>query len=355
MNVRIVILLIIALLPSGPVQAQLLEPRPTQNIPDTISTDTSFGLLGSEREQDVGEELVLRGQITSFNFVQPETQITLDANRESWQLVAPSAVDLRRLGWSSNSLFVGEMIEVQAEKTLGTGNIAQVKRITRANGALLLAGLGQEESPSVFADVPEGLYSLDPRQAHLFFIFNHMGFSNTPVKVERMTGSVQWNSDSPEASEIQMDLDVSSFRSGVTVLDEALRGPDFFDFLNNPRARFNSTEISLSKWGGLTITGQLEVMGISQPVSLDANITQVGPNPMTQRLTVGISAKGEISRSGWGMTDYLPIIDDTVTIEFEGEFIRADSRNNISPNGIRSIQDSSGNPTSSNPDFNSNP
>ncbi len=354
MNARIVILLIFALLSSGHIQAQLLEPRPTQNIPDTISSDPSFGLLGSEREQDLSEEMVLRGRITSFDFVQPETQITLEANLENWQLVAPSAVDLRRLGWSSNSLFVGEMIEVQAERTLGVGNIARINRITRANGALLLTGLGQEESPSAFADVPEGLYSLDPRQAHLFFIFNHMGFSNTPVKIERMTGSVQWSSDAPETSEIQVDLDVSSFRSGVTILDEALRGPDFFDFLNNPRVRFSSTEMSLSKWGGLTLTGQLEVMGISQPVSLDASITQVEPNPMTQRLTVGISAKGEISRSAWGMTDYLPIIDDTVIIEFEGEFIRADSRNNIGPNNIQSRQDSSSNPSSPNPGFNSN-
>ena len=95
-------------------------------------------------------------------------------------------------------------------------------------------------------------------------------------------------------------------------------------------------------------------MGISQPVSLDANITQVGPNPMTQRLTVGISAKGEISRSGWGMTDYLPIIDDTVTIEFEGEFIRTDSRNNMSPNGILPRENSSGDPTTPDAGFNSN-
>lgn len=354
MNVRIVILLIIALLSSGLVQAQLLEPRPTQNRPDTISTDPSFGLLGSEREQDVSEELVLRGRITSFDFVQPETQITLEANRESWQLVAPSAVDLRRLGWSRDSLFVGEMIEAQAERTLGAGNIAQVKRITRANGAMLLTGLGQDESPSAFADIPEGLYSLDSRQAHLFFSFNHMGFSNTPVKVERMTGSVQWNSGSPETSGVQMDLDVSSFRSGVTLLDEALRGPDFFDFLNNPRVRFNSTEISLSKWGGLTINGQLEVLGISQPISLDASITQVGPNPMTQILTVGVSARGEISRSAWGMTDYLPIIDDTIIIEFEGEFVRSDSRNNMNANGFRSRQDNSGNLTTPNPGFNPN-
>ncbi|MFX4227631.1 MAG: YceI family protein [Porticoccaceae bacterium] len=158
----------------------------------------------------------------------------MDANQENWQLTAPSAVELRRLGWSSNSLFVGEMVEVQAERQPGNGNIAQVKRITRANGALLLTGLEQEEPSSAFADVPDGFYTLDPRQAHLFFSFNHLGFSDTPVKVERLSGTVRWNKEAPESSAIQLDLDVSSLRSGVTVLDEALRGPDFFDFLNHP-------------------------------------------------------------------------------------------------------------------------
>ncbi|MEQ8953935.1 MAG: YceI family protein, partial [Gammaproteobacteria bacterium] len=54
--------------------------------------------------------------------------------------------------------------------------------------------------------------------------------------------------------------------------------------------------------------------------------TQVGPNPLTQRLTVGVSARGEISRSDWDLTDYLPIIDDRIEIRFEGEFIRSDSQ-----------------------------
>ncbi|MEQ9022425.1 MAG: DUF6152 family protein, partial [Pseudomonadales bacterium] len=275
MNARISFLTIIALLCSDLVQAQLLEPRPDQNAPTPISTDPAFGLINNEQSETVSEELVLRGQITGFDFVQPETRISLDANQENWQLTAPSAVELRRLGWSSNSLFVGEMVEVQAERQPGNGNIAQVKRITRANGALLLTGLEQEEPSSAFADVPDGFYTLDPRQAHLFFSFNHLGFSDTPVKVERLSGTVRWNKAAPESSAIQLDLDVSSLRSGVTVLDEALRGPDFFDFLNHPRIGFNSTSLSMSKWGNLTLNGELEVMGISQPVSLQASITQV--------------------------------------------------------------------------------
>lgn len=333
MNARIFFLTIIALLYSGLAQAQLLEPRPDRNTPTPISADPAFGLINNGQSEAVSEELVLRGQVTAFDFVQPETRISLDANQESWQLTAPSAVELRRLGWSSNSLFVGEMVEVHAEREPGSGNIAQIKRITRANGALLLTGLEQEEPSSAFADVPGGFYTLDPRQAHLFFSFNHLGFSDTPVKIERLTGTVNWNRDTPDSSSIQIDMDVSSLRSGVTVLDEALRGPDFFDFLNHPRMRFNSTGLSVSKWGGLVLNGELEIMGISQPVSLQASITQVGPNPLTQRSTVGVSAHGEVSRSEWGMTDYLPIIDDRIKIRFDGEFILSGNQGNPDQNG----------------------
>lgn len=335
MNARIFLLTIIILLCPGLVQAQFLEPRPEQNAPTPISTDPVFGLTNNGQPEAVGEEVVLRGQVTAFDFVQPRTRISLDTNQGNWQLTAPSAVELRRLGWNSNSLFAGEMVEVQAEREPGNNNIAQIKRITRANGALLLTGLEQEESPGAFADVPDGFYNLDPRQAHLFFSFNHLGFSDTPVKVERLSGTVRWNKDAPESSAIQIDMDVSSLRSGVTVLDEALRGPEFFDFLNHPRMRFSSTSLSISKWGDLTFNGDLEIMGISQPVSLKANITQVGPNPLTQRLTVGISARGEVNRSDWGMTDYLPIIDDSIKIKFEGEFILSGNQGNSDQNGNR--------------------
>jgi len=351
MNARILVLTIIALLCSSLAQAQLLEPRPEQNGPEPIATDP-FSLINNEQPEAAGEELVLRGQITAFDFVQPETLITLETNEASWQLVAPSAVGLRRLGWSSSSLFVGERVEIQAERAPDNGNgndnIAQVKRITRANGALLLTGLEQEQEPaSGFADVPNGVYSLDPRQAHLFFSFNHLGFSSTPVKVERLSGTVDWNRADPDTSSIEMNLDVSSLRSGVAMLDEALRGPDFFDSMNHPRIRFNSTELSLSKWGGMTIYGELEIMGNSQPVSLQANIIQLGPNPLTQQLTIGVSAKGKINRSDWGMNDYLPMIDDNINITFEGEFILSDPRDNLDRNN--------GGPRQSQPGYRSSP
>ncbi len=326
MNTRILIPSIIALLIAGPGQAQLLEPRPDQDSPEPAANeDSPFGLISIERDEAVSEEVVLRGQVTGFDFVQPETLISLEAGRENWQLTAPSAVELRRLGWNSDSLFNGEMVEILAEREPGNGNFAQLKRVTRANGALLLTGLeqGDESSSNAndFANVPEGYYALDPRQAHLFFSFNHLGFSSTPVKVERLSGNVDWNQATPGDSSIQLDLDVSSFRSGVTLLDEALRGPDFFDFLNHPRIRFTSTGVSLSKWGGLSIEGTLEIKEISQPVSLKGEIIHIGPNPLTQNFTVGISAQGELNRSDWEMTDYLPIIDDRIRIRFEGEFI----------------------------------
>jgi polyisoprenoid-binding protein YceI len=152
---------------------------------------------------------------------------------------------------------------------------------------------------------------------------------------------VNWDQEAPANSSIQLDLDVSSLRSGVTILDEALRGPDFFNFLNYPRIRFNSTGIFLSKWGGLTIEGNLEIMEISQPVSLTGEIIHIGPNPLTQQFTVGVSAQGELNRSEWEMTDYLPIIEDRIRISFEGEFILSGNPGN--QNDARSRQGPSSN------------
>lgn len=313
-----------ALSPS--IQAQFIETGARAEFQARADSQpempSELGMLGTERTELEDETLVLRGQITVFEFAQPESRIVLDANFQSWELIAPSAVELRRLGWTSKSLFTGEMIEVEAVRLLGAENKASLKSLTRANGALLITSVDRTNNqPQSFRYIPGGMYGLDTDHAHLQFAYDHMGFSKSSIKVERLSADVLWNSESPESSIIQLDIDVSSLRSGVPNLDEALRGPEFFDFLNSPKIQFKSTRLNFSKWGDLEVNGQLEILGLNRPVQLKAQLNKVGLNPLTQQTTVGISLSGEVSRSDWGLNAYLPTINDRIEISFEGEFI----------------------------------
>lgn len=301
--------------------------------PNNQVIDSTFGSapalqpaqLSIERPELIDERLVLRGQITDFDFTQPETRIFLDTTLGQWELIAPSAVELRRLGWTSSSLFSGELVEVEAVRLLGvdvTGmtNKASLKRLTRANGALLLTSVSQQK-PEGFKHIAAGMYSLETDYSNLEFAYNHMGFSDLGVKFERVNADVLWNRNNPELSIIQLNIDVSSLRSGVATLDDALRGEEFFDSFNYPRIQFKSTQLRLLKWGNLQIDGQLEIRGISQPVQLEAYLNKSAINPMTNETTVGLSVSGVVKRSDWGFSSYQQMIRDEIKISFNGEFV----------------------------------
>jgi len=318
---------------AGNLQAQFEANDSVLNEPDSklpaSQSSIPFAIepapLSTERPELIDETLTLRGQITDFDFTQPETRLLLDTEFERWELIAPSAVELRRLGWTSSSLFSGELVEVEAVRLLGidpTGirKKANLKTLTRANGALLLTSISDKE-PGGFESIAGGMYSLDTDHSNLEFSYNHLGFSELNIAFERVNANVLWNSNNPELSIIQLNIDVSSLRSGVAVLDDTLRGEEFFDSFNYPHIQFRSTQLRLLKWGNLQVDGQLEIKGLNHPVRLNARLNKHGINPITQAMTAGLNVTGSVNRSNWGLSTQLPMIKDEINISFNGEFI----------------------------------
>ena len=288
---------------------------------DSASSAADIDLFNTATIELTTDPIHLRGRIIGFEFSQPASRIMLESDFQIWQIDAPSAIELRRLGWTGNSVFIGEQVEVELMPQLGVGNQGNLKRLTRANGALLLASLSEPQQAPGFVAIPQGAYVLDKQHAHLQFVFDHMGFSKNSVKFERINADVVWNTDQPYSSTVSLDIDVSSLRSGVNALDEGLRSDTFFDFLNHPKIQFRSSQLALLKWGDLQINGQLEIKGISRPVQLQATLNKVGRNPLTQAMTVGISVRGTLARSEWGLDAYIPTVADHIELMFDAEFI----------------------------------
>ena len=296
---------------------------------DLQSTTEATGIADTT---PLNEPLILRGRITEFSFTQPETEIFLDTEFQQWVLTAPSAVELRRLGWSSSSLFAGELVEVRVVPRPDSENIAELKSLTRANGALLLASLNQP-APEGFETLAGGMYSLDTDRSELAFIYTQLGFSAPDVEFERINADVLWNAEEPVLSVIQVDIDVASLRSGVSALDEALRGEQLFDSFNYPRIQFKSTRVRLLKWGKLRIDGQLKIKGQNQPISLEAELVKSAVDPVTQEPRVGIRLLGSTNRSLWGLSKELPVVEDEIALSFNGQFVlkAADIPSPLSP------------------------
>ena len=59
---------------------------------------------------------------------------------------------------------------------------------------------------------------------------------------------------------------------------------------------------------------------MTRPVTLDVHFVGAGTNPLNKHYTVGFSATGQISRSEFGVTKYVPFIGDELKLTLSGAF-----------------------------------
>ena len=106
----------------------------------------------------------------------------------------------------------------------------------------------------------------------------------------------------------------------VPKLDGHLKSPDFFGVEANPEVTFVATEIKTTGENTGTVTGDLTLLGVTKPITLDVTFNKSAPHPITKRPAVGFSATGTVKRTEFGMNTYAPAIGDEVKliIEYEG-------------------------------------
>lgn len=81
---------------------------------------------------------------------------------------------------------------------------------------------------------------------------------------------------------------------------------------------FKST--SIEKTGDKTgkVTGELTLLGVTKPVTMDVTFNKVAPNPFNNnKPTAGFEAHTVIKRSDFGMKAAIPSIGDEVDISID--------------------------------------
>lgn len=187
---------------------------------------------------------------------------------------------------------------------------------------IIAAGLLLAQLPAGAADlsaVPSGTYQEDDQHAYAIFSYTHLGFSNPKVRFDDFDVTLQLDSEDPEASEIEVVIDVSSVDSGVEVFDGHLMGAEYFDLANHPTITFESTGVEKTGESTYDIAGELTIKGKTVPVTLAATINGAGEHPLKKVPAVGVSAAGKVVRSDWGLDAYVPAVSDEVTLTIEVE------------------------------------
>lgn len=185
---------------------------------------------------------------------------------------------------------------------------------------LLVPQAWAQATTSDITEMPRGAYSLDPTHATILFKISHMGFADYIGRFNSFSGDLNFEPDSLPKSVVGIQIDPGSIDTNHEELEKKLRAEDALNVDAFPNITFQSSEVVFGEDGKAEIKGNLNMMGQTHPLILNAVFTGGGVHPFSQRYTLGFEATGSIDRTLWGFDTWVPMVGKNVEIEIHAEF-----------------------------------
>jgi len=104
-------------------------------------------------EYDADQPVKLKGKVTKFEWTNPHARFYIDVVDEkgavtNWNLELASPNVLRRNGWTSKILEIGQEITVEGSRARDGSKMANARVVTLANGQRVFSGLQGEDAPN---------------------------------------------------------------------------------------------------------------------------------------------------------------------------------------------------------------
>ncbi|MEW9898793.1 YceI family protein [Chitinivorax sp. PXF-14] len=156
-------------------------------------------------------------------------------------------------------------------------------------------------------------YLPDPSHTYANFSVNHMGLSTVHGRFNKSDGKILLDRDAKTGS-IDIAIDTKSIDTGWAKRDEHMRGGDFFSAEKFPTMNYKSTKLTFNGDKLVKVDGELTLLGVTKPLSLDVTSFTCTSHPMTKTPVCAADATATLNRSDFGMKAYVPAISDQVVI-----------------------------------------
>jgi polyisoprenoid-binding protein YceI len=166
-------------------------------------------------------------------------------------------------------------------------------------------------------------HELDPEHLTVAFLVDHIGYAKVLGLFRAARGSYSFDEATAALSQVRIEVDTQSVFSNYAKRDQHLKSADFLNTAEFPRMVFTAANAKRTGERTFEITGQLELLGRTQPLTLSATWNKSGPSPIENAYIMGVSARGSFKRSAYGMrygVDNGWVGDDVaLIIEFEAK------------------------------------
>ena len=171
-------------------------------------------------------------------------------------------------------------------------------------------------------------YELDPDHTTVAFLVDHVGYAKVLGLFRSARGSYKFDEATATLSEVRIEVETASVFSNQRKRDEHLKGPDFLNSGEFPRMVFTASGARRTGDRTFEIAGQLELLGKSLPLTLQATWNKSAESPLggigSKPYVMGVSARGSFKRSAYGMNYAVANgwVGDDVELIIEFEAVR---------------------------------
>jgi polyisoprenoid-binding protein YceI len=144
--------------------------------------------------------------------------------------------------------------------------------------------------------LPTGTWHVDPAHSRIEFAVKHLGIATVRGAFKEFEGTLDLDEGRAYGTVKTASVDTNDDKR-----DEHLRSPDFFEVVEHPKLRFESTEIRPLGEDTFEIEGDLTIRGVTNPIVLRAELQGSETDPWGNE-RIALEVTGKLDRSDWGMT-----------------------------------------------------
>jgi polyisoprenoid-binding protein YceI len=147
-------------------------------------------------------------------------------------------------------------------------------------------------------------FAIDAAHTNIVFLIDHLGYSTMIGQFQDFAGDFAFDQENVANSKVAITIQAASVDTDHDARDDHLRSPDFFNVEEFPEITFVSTGAEKIDDNSGKIMGDLTLMGVTKPVTLDVTFNQLSPHPIPSYegvLVAGFSARTTIDRTEFGM------------------------------------------------------
>lgn len=146
-------------------------------------------------------------------------------------------------------------------------------------------------------------FTLDQEHFSIGFLVHHLGLADVLGMFREASGSFVYDDEANTVSDVEITIQTASVFTNHERRDEHLRGPDFLNAKEYPTMTFTADEAVKTGENTAKLKGELTMLGVTKPLTLDVTYKGGTFYPFGDgHYAVGISARGTVKRTDYGMT-----------------------------------------------------